>query len=121
VGIAAGPVIPRGGDYYGPVVNLASRLTGEAADGEVLAPASICAELPTDRFECHPAGIRQLRGIGPIETATGEPVREGAGHGSALLGPGAGASRRRRVEGGGHDGEVRGRRGAQRARLLHGR
>jgi len=70
IGLAAGPVLSRDGDYYGPVVNLASRLTEAAAPGEVLVPAAL-------REESHPAadsgvrfvdrGIRQLRSIGPVE------------------------------------------------------
>lgn len=36
-GIAYGAVLATGGDYFGPVVNLAARLCGAAADGEVLA------------------------------------------------------------------------------------
>jgi adenylate cyclase len=75
VGIAAGFVMPRGGDYYGPVVNLASRLTGEAANGEVLAPAALGGDLPAETFRCVPAGVRTLRGIGPVETVRVERVR----------------------------------------------
>ncbi|HEX5950724.1 MAG TPA: adenylate/guanylate cyclase domain-containing protein [Actinomycetota bacterium] len=36
VGIAAGPVIRQGGDYYGRTVNLASRISDRAAAGQVL-------------------------------------------------------------------------------------
>src|SRR5207244_1836684 len=33
VGVACGTVLARDGDYYGPVVNLASRITGRARRG----------------------------------------------------------------------------------------
>lgn len=36
VGVAFGRVLTREGDYFGPVVNLASRLVGEAGPGEVV-------------------------------------------------------------------------------------
>jgi adenylate cyclase len=36
-GLACGPVVRRAGDYFGPVVNLAQRLTTAAAPGTVLA------------------------------------------------------------------------------------
>ena len=36
VGVAAGPVIRQGGDYYGRTVNLASRVSDRAAGGQVL-------------------------------------------------------------------------------------
>jgi adenylate cyclase len=70
IGAASGLVIPRDGDYYGPVVNLASRLTDIADPGEVLVPADLVAELdpatmPGVRFE--PQGARRLRGIGEVE------------------------------------------------------
>lgn len=34
-GVATGPVLTRQGDFYGPVVNLASRLSGVVAPGEI--------------------------------------------------------------------------------------
>jgi adenylate cyclase len=70
IGAASGLVIRRDGDYYGPVVNLASRLTDIADPGEVLVPADLVAELdqaplPGIRFD--PLGARPLRGIGDVE------------------------------------------------------
>ena len=40
-GLAAGPLLARDGDYFGPVVNLASRLTEAAEPGAVLASVSL--------------------------------------------------------------------------------
>ena len=40
VGLAIGPVLVQDGDFYGPVVNLASRLVGVANPGTVLVSAS---------------------------------------------------------------------------------
>jgi adenylate cyclase len=69
IGVAAGSVIARDGDYFGPVVNLASRLTELASPGEVLAPAGLRDELPVDaggvRFV--ERGVRDVRSIGPVE------------------------------------------------------
>jgi class 3 adenylate cyclase len=56
-GVAFGPVLVRGGDYYGDVVNMASRLVDGAAPGELLvtktfADAVTCLEFtpPADRL-----------------------------------------------------------------------
>src|SRR5437762_473507 len=70
IGVASGPVISRDGDYFGPVVNLASRLTEIAAPGEVLVPAALRDELRPDsgcdvRFVDR--GTQQLRSIGSVE------------------------------------------------------
>jgi adenylate cyclase len=59
-GVSAGEVLFRLGDYYGSVVNLASRLTAEAVPGEVLtdvAPADSAA------MSVQPAGRRNLKGF----------------------------------------------------------
>ncbi len=41
VGLAKGPALARDGDYYGPVVNLASRLVNLANPGSILASAEV--------------------------------------------------------------------------------
>lgn len=61
-GLASGEVIGRLGDFFGPVVNLASRLVDQAVPGEVLADAAM-AEAISDRFRCEPAGRRMLKGF----------------------------------------------------------
>jgi adenylate cyclase len=62
-GVAFGEVITFHGDYYGPVVNLASRLTDQAVPGEVLVDGAVreTTEDPAICFE--PAGRRQLKGF----------------------------------------------------------
>ena len=70
IGLAAGPVVVRDGDYFGPVVNLASRLTEIAAPGEVLIPAALRDELrPASGIEVRfvPRGTQHLRSIGSVE------------------------------------------------------
>ena len=57
IGLAFGPVLARYGDVYGPVVNIASRLTGLARPGTVLLDQRLAEELADD-----PAwSIRRLR------------------------------------------------------------
>jgi adenylate cyclase len=62
-GVAFGEVITFHGDYYGPVVNLASRLTDQSVPGEVLVDSGVrtVAEDASICFE--PAGRRQLKGF----------------------------------------------------------
>jgi adenylate cyclase len=68
VGLAAGMVIARDGDFYGPVVNLASRLTEVVPPGEIYASDALYAELAGDpSFTWTPAGPLDLRSIGPVE------------------------------------------------------
>jgi len=69
IGLAAGPVVSRDGDYFGPVVNLASRLTETAAEGEILAPAPLRDDLPEAARAAvvfGDRGDRQLRDIGTV-------------------------------------------------------
>lgn len=48
MGLAAGPVVSRHGDYYGDVVNLASRLAKAAAPGTALLSESIVEHAPQE-------------------------------------------------------------------------
>jgi adenylate cyclase len=48
VGLAAGRVLTRFGDVYGPVVNLAARLTSLARPGTTLVDAELAAALRAD-------------------------------------------------------------------------
>jgi adenylate cyclase len=67
-GIAAGAVLARGGDFFGPVVNLAARIADIAVPGEVLIAGSVRDALNTSAAECSPAGRRMLKGFAqPVE------------------------------------------------------
>lgn len=69
-GLASGEVIGRLGDFFGPVVNLASRLTDSAVPGEVLADAAIQDRI-TGAFRCEPAGRRLLKGfVEPVQVVS---------------------------------------------------
>ena len=66
-GVAYGEVISRHGDYYGTVVNLASRLAELAIPKEVLVDEAT-ATSAQGPFEFRPAGSRLLKGFDePIE------------------------------------------------------
>jgi adenylate cyclase len=65
-GLAIGPLLVRGGDYFGPTVNLASRLVDRADPGTVAVDERFRAAL-TDAFAFEPLARRPLKGIG--ETA----------------------------------------------------
>jgi adenylate cyclase len=66
-GVARGPVLARDGDFYGPVVNLASRLTDIAVAGSVLASSSVHEALRNDpALAWDPVGSRQVRSIGEV-------------------------------------------------------
>jgi class 3 adenylate cyclase len=51
VGVAAGPVVVQGGDYFGRTVNLAARLAARAGPGQVLVSGGVAASAP-------PTGVR---------------------------------------------------------------
>ncbi|HJQ83303.1 MAG TPA: adenylate cyclase regulatory domain-containing protein [Candidatus Binatia bacterium] len=61
-GLAAGHLLARGGDYYGPAANLASRAGELAVPREILVTAEV-AEAGGDRFRFEPAGRRVLKGF----------------------------------------------------------
>ena len=60
-GIAMGHVIMRAGDYFGPVVNLASRLVDEAVPQELLVTEAVAESASDVAFE--PAGRRMVKGF----------------------------------------------------------
>ena len=62
-GLARGPALMRSGDYYGPVVNLASRIADLAVPREILVTAEVMDEAGTGRFRFEPAGRRALKGF----------------------------------------------------------
>jgi adenylate cyclase len=73
-GVVFGDVISRHGDYYGPVVNLASRLAELSIPGEVLVDAPT-AGAGGDGFEFRPAGLRLLKGFdAPVEVFSLHPA-----------------------------------------------
>ena len=60
-GVAFGDVLVRGGDYYGPVVNLASRLVDEAVPEEVLVTAEVQRTASDTAFD--EGGRRMVKGF----------------------------------------------------------
>ena len=80
VGLSTGSAVERSGDWFGSTVNLAARLAGVAAGGEVLLTAASAAaagapgggELgalqPHENVVLHPRGRRSLRNVtDPVE------------------------------------------------------
>ena len=65
-GLAAGPVMLRGGDYFGPVVNLASRLVDAAHPDTVLVDETYHSllEQRNPEIALHQRDSRRLKGIG---------------------------------------------------------
>jgi adenylate cyclase len=63
-GLAFGAVMGRGGDYYGSVVNLASRVADIAVPDEILVTAEMVDAVgPDSGLGFEPAGRRQLKGF----------------------------------------------------------
>ncbi len=60
-GLAYGKLLARGGDYYGRIVNLASRIGDMAVPCELLATQRFSERCPDYDFE--PAGRRQVKGL----------------------------------------------------------
>jgi class 3 adenylate cyclase len=68
MGLNAGPVVFRDGDYFGRTVNIAARVTDYARPGEVLVTDSVAAVVGPARVRFAPVGEVVLKGLA-------EPVR----------------------------------------------
>jgi adenylate cyclase len=61
-GAAFGPALNRSGDWYGRPVNLASRITGEAQPGTLVATRELCGAAG-EVCEWTSVGTRSLKGV----------------------------------------------------------
>ena len=84
VGLHHGPAVEREGDFFGAAVNLAARVSAEAAGGEVLVTGSTAALAPQlEGVLYEPRGRRELRNVRePVELFAA--VRAGASQESPL-------------------------------------
>lgn len=65
--VTVGDVSGRGGDYFGPTVNLAARIVQEAGAGQLLVSADVATALDAAGRPTESLGERALRGIdGPV-------------------------------------------------------
>jgi len=63
VGVAAGPVVVQGGDYFGRTVNLAARIAAHASAGQVLVSQSVAESVPPQGVRFAELGEQLLKGI----------------------------------------------------------
>jgi len=63
VGVAAGPVVAQGGDYFGRTVNLAARIAARASAGQVLVSGSVAETAPPPGVTFVELGELRLKGI----------------------------------------------------------
>jgi adenylate cyclase len=63
VGVAAGPVVAQGGDYFGRTVNLAARVAAHAGAGQVLVSGSVAESAPPQGVRFVEQGELPLKGF----------------------------------------------------------
>jgi adenylate cyclase len=63
VGVNAGPVIFRDGDYFGRTVNVAARIAAQAGPGEVLVSDDVVGLAPGDGLRFERVGPVELKGL----------------------------------------------------------
>jgi adenylate cyclase len=61
--VGIGPATPREGDYFGPLVNLLSRLVKAGAPGQVVVTEAVAKDLAPEMWEARPLEPAALRGI----------------------------------------------------------
>jgi adenylate cyclase len=62
-GVATGPALTRGGDWYGRPVNLASRITAIARPGSVLTSSDVHDAVGEEAYRWSFAGRRKIKGM----------------------------------------------------------
>ena len=73
--VGIGPVIPREGDYYGPLVNLLSRMVKIGSPNELVVTEEVAKELPSSEWAVKALEPTNLRGIeGPVRAFYVEPL-----------------------------------------------
>jgi adenylate cyclase len=74
-GVAAGPVVAQGGDYFGRTVNVAARIAARAGEGQVLVSERV-AEAPPPGVAFVELGELPLKGIPrPVRVLEARPAR----------------------------------------------
>ena len=63
VGVAAGPVVVQGGDYFGRTVNLAARIAAHAVAGQVLVSQSVVESASPEGVSFVELGELRLEGF----------------------------------------------------------
>jgi adenylate cyclase len=63
VGVAAGPVVVQGGDFFGRTVNLAARIATQASAGQVLVSDSVPGSASFEAVRFTEVGEARLKGI----------------------------------------------------------
>jgi adenylate cyclase len=63
VGVAAGPAVVQGGDYFGRTVNLAARIASRAGPGQVLVSQSVAESAPPAGVALVELGELRLKGF----------------------------------------------------------
>jgi class 3 adenylate cyclase len=72
--VASGYAVARDGDYFGPVVNLASRLAGAAPAGELFVTADVRDLVSAADYQVEAAGDYELKGFAqPVEVTRLRP------------------------------------------------
>jgi adenylate cyclase len=73
--VGLGYATPREGDYFGPLVNLLSRMVKIGQPGQLVVTDAAAGQLSTDDWNLRTLELADLRGVpGPVRAAVVEPV-----------------------------------------------
>jgi adenylate cyclase len=73
--VGVGYATPREGDYFGPLVNVLSRMVKLGQPGELVVTDAAAAQLSTDNWKLQALGPRELRSVpGPVKASVVESI-----------------------------------------------